>query len=134
MNTSQQPARRPLLVALSMALAGTGCASLPGTDEIRTESFVDLDRFMGEWYVIASIPTAIEKNIFNATETYRLDNDGTINFADLQILKAALFSNPALPNWNADADLNGDGVINFADLQVMSDSFFGAPGPSGLVP
>ena len=63
-----------------------------------------------------------------------IDNNGTINFADLQILKAAFFSNPAQPNWNPDADFNGDGNINFADLQVMSDSFFGAPGPSGLVP
>ncbi|MBT8082525.1 MAG: lipocalin family protein [Gammaproteobacteria bacterium] len=75
MNTSQQPTRRPLLVALSMALVGTGCATVPGSDEIRTESYVDLDRFMGEWYVIASIPTALEKDIYNATETYRLDDD-----------------------------------------------------------
>lgn len=78
MNTFQQPARRPLLVALSTVLVGTGCATLPATDEIRTESYVDLERFMGEWYVIASIPTAIEKNAYNATETYRLDDDGTI--------------------------------------------------------
>ncbi len=63
-----------------------------------------------------------------------LNDDGTINFADLQILKAALFSNPSLPNWNPHADFNGDGAINFADLQVMSDSFFGSPGPSGLAP
>ena len=63
---------------MSMALVGTGCATLPGADEIRTESYVDLDRFMGDWYVIASIPTAFEKNIYNATETYRLDDDGSI--------------------------------------------------------
>ena len=78
MNTFEQPARRPLLVALSTVLVGAGCATLPAADEIRTESYVDLERFMGEWYVIASIPTAIEKNAYNATETYRLDDDGTI--------------------------------------------------------
>ena len=78
METFQQPNRRPLLVAMSTALIGPGCATLPATDEIRTESYVDLERFMGEWYVIASIPTAIEKNAYNATETYRLDDDGTI--------------------------------------------------------
>jgi apolipoprotein D and lipocalin family protein len=77
-NTFQQPARRPLLVALSTVLVGTGCSTLPATDEIRTASNVDLERFMGEWYVIASIPTAIEKNAYNVTETYRLAVDGTI--------------------------------------------------------
>jgi apolipoprotein D and lipocalin family protein len=59
-NTFQQPLRRPLPVALSAVLVGTGCTTQPATDEIHTESYVDLERFMGEWYVIASIPTAID--------------------------------------------------------------------------
>ena len=33
---------------------------------------------MGQWYVIASIPTPIEKNAYNAIETYELDVDGSI--------------------------------------------------------
>ena len=33
---------------------------------------------MGDWYVIASIPTFIEKDAFNAIESYRLDDDGTV--------------------------------------------------------
>lgn len=39
---------------------------------------VDIPRFMGDWYVIASIPTFLERNIFNAVESYRLDGDGSI--------------------------------------------------------
>jgi apolipoprotein D and lipocalin family protein len=39
---------------------------------------VDLPRFMGDWYVIASIPTFIEKGAHNAVESYQLDPDGTI--------------------------------------------------------
>jgi apolipoprotein D and lipocalin family protein len=39
---------------------------------------VDLLRFMGDWYVIASIPTFIEKGAHNAIESYRLDSDGTV--------------------------------------------------------
>lgn len=31
---------------------------------------VDIKRFMGDWYVIASIPTFIEKGAHNAIETY----------------------------------------------------------------
>ena len=45
---------------------------------LRTVDYVDLDRFMGKWYVIACIPTFIEKDIFNATETYRRASNGTI--------------------------------------------------------
>ena len=43
-----------------------------------TVAHVDLQRFMGPWYVIASIPTFIEKGAHNAVESYRLDSDGTI--------------------------------------------------------
>jgi apolipoprotein D and lipocalin family protein len=39
---------------------------------------VDLERFMGEWYVIANIPTPIERDAWSAVETYRLKPDGTI--------------------------------------------------------
>ena len=43
-----------------------------------TVAHVDLQRFMGPWYVIASIPTFVEKGAHNAVESYRLDSDGTI--------------------------------------------------------
>ncbi|MBI0416677.1 MAG: lipocalin family protein [Nitrosospira sp.] len=39
---------------------------------------VDLPRFMGDWYVIANIPTFIETGAHNAIESYKLDADGTI--------------------------------------------------------
>jgi len=45
---------------------------------IYTVDKVDLNRFMGDWYVIASIPTFIEKDAFNALESYRLEDDGTV--------------------------------------------------------
>lgn len=45
---------------------------------LTTVQRVDLQRFMGAWYVIAHIPTWIEKNAYNAVESYRLDADGTI--------------------------------------------------------
>ena len=45
---------------------------------LATVDYVDLDRFMGKWYVIACIPTQLEKNIFNAVETYKRDPDGTV--------------------------------------------------------
>jgi apolipoprotein D and lipocalin family protein len=47
-------------------------------NSIPTVSQVDLPRFMGDWYVIASIPTFLEKKAYKAVESYRLDTDGTI--------------------------------------------------------
>jgi apolipoprotein D and lipocalin family protein len=40
--------------------------------------YVDLDRFMGDWYVIATIPTFLERDAYNPIETYQLNSDGTI--------------------------------------------------------
>ena len=60
----------------ALALMLGACRSVG--EPIATVERVDLPRFMGEWYVIASIPTALEKNAFNALESYRLGADGTV--------------------------------------------------------
>ena len=52
-----------------------GCSSHP---PIRTEKNVDIKRFMGDWYVIANIPTFIEEGAHNAIESYKLNDDGSI--------------------------------------------------------
>ena len=39
---------------------------------------VDIERFMGPWYVIAHIPTWLEKQSYNAVESYALHPDGSI--------------------------------------------------------
>jgi apolipoprotein D and lipocalin family protein len=54
------------------------CASGPSQAPIETVERVDLERFMGDWYVIANIPTFIEKGAHNAIESYKLDPDGSI--------------------------------------------------------
>ncbi|MDJ0722460.1 MAG: lipocalin family protein [Desulfobacterales bacterium] len=64
----------PFMV-LAIVAAMTGCQK---PQPIDTVPAVDLERFMGDWYVIASIPTVFEKNAFNALENYRLDTDGTV--------------------------------------------------------
>jgi apolipoprotein D and lipocalin family protein len=64
------------LVTISALITiATGCQTMK---PIHTVKKVDLKRFMGDWYVIASIPTFIEKDAFNAIESYRLDDDGTV--------------------------------------------------------
>jgi len=67
------PASRSGLVTLTLML--TACSSTPA---IPVAEHVDLARFMGDWYVIANIPTSPEKGAHNAIESYRLDKDGSI--------------------------------------------------------
>ena len=45
---------------------------------MKAVDYVDIDRFMGDWYVIANIPTFLEKGAHNAVETYQLNEDGSI--------------------------------------------------------
>lgn len=66
-----------MTISILMSLSLGGCAS--NDAPIVPVDYVDLNRFMGDWYVIANIPTFLEKNAYNAVETYQLNQDGTIN-------------------------------------------------------
>jgi len=72
-------------ITAALAALTCGCQSPPsGADAARREPLraidrpVDLQRFMGDWHVIAHIPTFIEKDAYNGVESYRLAPDGTI--------------------------------------------------------
>ena len=71
----QLPGR--LLGLLGSLTLLAGCSST-GSTPIRTADHVDLQRFMGDWYVIAHIPAFLERNAYNAVESYRLREDGRI--------------------------------------------------------
>ena len=66
---------RSILAGMLAALLAA-CATHPPT--IPPVASVDLQRFMGEWYVIAHIPSRAEREAFDAVESYRLDADGRI--------------------------------------------------------
>ena len=40
---------------------------------------IDIDKFMGKWYVISNIPNFVEKGCENAYDIYTLTPDGTID-------------------------------------------------------
>jgi len=40
---------------------------------------LDIERFMGKWYVIAAIPSFVEKKCINAYDVYTLNENGTID-------------------------------------------------------
>ena len=52
-----------------------GCSHHP---PMATVDYVDIDRFMGDWYVVANIPTFLEEGAHNAVESYAKNDDGTI--------------------------------------------------------
>ena len=64
-----------LIVLGAAAAVLAGCASprpLPPVPK------VDVDRFLGDWYVIAHIPSWPERDAFNAVESYARKPDGRI--------------------------------------------------------
>ena len=66
---------RNLALASFLTAAAAGCSSHP---PMPTVDYVDLERYMGDWYVIANIPTFLERGAHNAVENYSLNPDGTI--------------------------------------------------------
>ena len=91
------------IIALISFFSLIGCTSYP---PIKTEKYVDLNRFMGDWYVIANIPTFIEEGAHNAIESYEKNKDGTI---------ATTFA------FNADS-FDGDIKIHYPEGFVTDDN------------
>ena len=79
----REPVRRPKRLAALLCLAivnGCANASVPPLEAIDRK--VDLERFMGDWYVIGFIPVTLpffsEADAHNGVESYRLTDDGVI--------------------------------------------------------
>jgi len=66
-----------LLLLTLCALAPGGCSVMPPEDFPRAER-VDLDRFMGAWYVIAHIPPSATADSYNSIERYEQVEPGVI--------------------------------------------------------
>lgn len=66
------------LLALVIAATAAGCRSGNVKPSVRTAAPVDVDRFMGDWYVIAHIPSFPERDAYRAVESYARLPDGRI--------------------------------------------------------
>lgn len=65
---------RLLLVSLIVMLVG--CTSSPA---LKVVDDLKVDKFMGDWYVIAHIPIFVEAEAFNAVENYTLNSNGDVD-------------------------------------------------------
>ena len=63
-----------LFGSIAMALIG-GCSSHP---PLPSPEYVDLERFMGRWYVLGYTPILVDEQAHNAIEHYRLDEKNKI--------------------------------------------------------
>lgn len=72
--------RKTLLTPL-LALAAAGCAHLDprAASPVPLAQSVDLERFAGNWYVIAHITSDGDRDAHNAVETYTPVGDGRID-------------------------------------------------------
>jgi len=61
------------ILLLSLGMAQNGAKELEVVD------YIDIDRFMGKWYVVGVIPTFAEKDAVNAIEYYELNDEGNID-------------------------------------------------------
>jgi len=70
--------RIPQVCIIALLLALTSACTEEGGSTMDRVSRVDLKRFMGDWHVIANIPTFVEKGAYNPVESYALNDDGSI--------------------------------------------------------
>ena len=101
--------------------------------ELETISNVNLNKFMGNWYVIACIPTILEKNIVNAIENYSLNENNeietTFSFRKKSVLnpiktyksKAIILNEKNNSEW--EMHFLG-GLFNFLCVALPSQSLF----------
>jgi apolipoprotein D and lipocalin family protein len=65
------------LAFLAVLLAG--CAHAPAGPPLRTVEHVDLQRYMGKWYEIATIPMSFQKGCVGVSADYTLRPDGDVD-------------------------------------------------------
>lgn len=69
---------RILFVSIIMSIFAS-CTTKGGLPPLEKVPSLDLNRFMGDWYVLANIPTFLEVGAHNAIEHYELNSEGQID-------------------------------------------------------
>jgi len=67
-----------IILAIIMLTLLTSCKSAALKENTMTIPYVEINRFMGPWYVIGIIPNFMEKNAVNGIETYTLKENNKI--------------------------------------------------------
>ena len=70
--------KSPILSSLAAISAGLISSCATSSKPLSTVGKVDLDRFMGTWYVIGYTPLGVDDDAHNAIEHYHLADNGDI--------------------------------------------------------
>jgi len=93
----------------------SGCAMMRGGPPLETVDRVDLERYMGEWYVIANIPYFGERGNVAGRALYRLREDGRID--DIYLYRDGSFDEPVEEMtgvaWVVDEETNAQWKVQF---------------------
>lgn len=84
--------RRADMKALSLLLTLcvlSACTTMSSSPPVKTVEHVDLDRYMGRWYVIANVPYFLEKGKVGSSDNYARRADGKLQ-ADFVFRKKTL--------------------------------------------
>lgn len=74
---------KKILLAVCLLAVLSGCTTFRKHDPLPISGQVDLDRFMGRWYVIAVVPSIIDSNGYNIVKTYQRGEKGINIFYQL---------------------------------------------------
>lgn len=103
------------IAAVLVLLTAQGCAMLGPTKPLPTVDRVDLDRYMGQWYVIANIPYFGERGNVAGRAIYRPREDGRMD--DIYIYRKGSFEAPEEQMegvaWVVDTDSNAQWKVRF---------------------
>lgn len=105
---------KPMIAILGLVML-SGCAMMRGGPPLETVDDVDLERYMGEWYVIANIPYFGERGNVAGRAIYRMRDDGRMD--DIYRYRDGNFDAPveemAGVAWVVDEDSNAEWKVQF---------------------
>ena len=78
---------KKIVLILIILISGCATSNLPKIEPVEK---ISLDNFMGDWYVLAHIPALIEKNAFNAVESYSFNQTDQVIETTFTFNKGAL--------------------------------------------
>lgn len=104
-----------LMLLIIIILAGCSATKLSNLETVKK---VDIEKFMGKWYVIGLIPTFIEKNAVNGIEYYELkeNNRIAITYTFYQHTKDGKFKTMKPKGWVYDIETFAEWRVKFFNL------------------
>jgi len=67
---------KKILFAVCLLIVLAGCSTFQKHDPLPVSGVVDVDRFMGKWYVLGVVPSIIDGHAYNIIKTYQRGDRG----------------------------------------------------------